>query len=411
MFVRNYFRQFLRDVRAQKLRLFLTVFGIVWGTAAVTLLLAFGEGLHKRVMRSQKGLGDAIVIAWPMRTTKPWEGLPRGRPIRMTDEQIAIVRSEVEEIDRISEEYQRDGARIAWGRKTLAADITAANVEFGVMRSLIPQEGGRYINQQDLAERRRVVFLGDQLKKDLFGESANAVGESVRIDGAPFLVVGVMVQKDQDSSYSGRDKDKIFLPATTYKGIYGPEEIDNFVFQVEDPLAVAAAKKKTIELIARLHRFDPTDEEAVQMWDTTEGTKFLTTFFVAFRAFLGVVGALTLVVGGIGVSNIMNVAVEERTKEIGIKMALGAKRRYVIGQFLFETLTITLLGGVFGFLISWSICGVFPKLGLEDYVGTPEISAQVATITTLILGGIGLLAGYFPARTAASLRPVEALRM
>jgi putative ABC transport system permease protein len=411
MVLRNYFRQFLRDVRAQKLRLFLTVFGIVWGTAAVTLLLAFGEGLHKRVLKSQKGLGDAIVIAWPMRTTKPWEGMPRGRPIRMTDDQIAIVRGEVEEIDRISEEYQRDGARIAWGKKTLAADISAANAEFGVMRNLIPEEGGRFINRQDLEERRRVVFLGDQLKKDLFGEAANAIGESVRIDGAPFLVVGVMARKDQDSSYSGRDKDKIFLPATTYKAIYGPEEIDNFVFQVEDPLEVAAAKKKTIELIARLHRFDPTDEEAVQMWDTTEGTKFLTTFFVAFRAFLGVVGALTLVVGGIGVSNIMNVAVEERTKEIGIKMALGARRRYVIGQFLFETLTITLLGGALGFLISWSICGIFPKLGLEDYVGAPEISAQVATITTLILGGIGLLAGYFPARTAASLRPVEALRM
>lgn len=329
----------------------------------------------------------------------------------MTEEDIAILRSEVEEIDRISEEYGRDGARIAWGKKTLATEISAANVEFAEMRSLVPVPGGRWFNEVDLAERRRVVFLGDQLKKDLIGESAEAVGQVVKIDGVPFQVVGVLTTKDQDSSYSGRDKDKIFLPSTTYKAIYGPDEIDNFIFQVLDPLRVTDAKKKVNQTAAHRHRFDPADEEAIQMWDTTEGMKFLTTFFVAFRVFLGVVGALTLVVGGIGVSNIMNVAVEERTKEIGIKMALGAKRRYVIGQFLFETLTITSLGGVIGFLISWAICTAFPSLGLEEYVGRPEISFQVAALTTLVLGLIGLVAGYFPARTAASLRPVEALKM
>jgi putative ABC transport system permease protein len=411
MALANYFRQFRRDVRAQKLRLFLTVFGIVWGTAAVTLLLAFGEGLQKNVVKSQKGLGDAIVIAWPMQTTLPWQGLPRGRPVRMTDEDMSILRSEVEEIGRLSEEYQRDSARIAWGAKTLSAQISGANVEFGEMRSLIPQEGGRWFNASDLEDRRRVVFIGDQLKVDLLGETAEAVGRQVKIDGVPFLVVGVMTTKEQDSSYSGRDKDKAIIPASTFKAIYGTKYIENFIFQAKQVQLVEAAKKKVISVAAQKYRFDPSDEEAIAMWDTTEGMKFLDTFFLAFRGFLGVVGALTLVVGGIGVSNIMNVVVEERTKEIGIKMALGAKRRYVIGQFLFETLLITVGGGAAGFLISWSICAVFPQLGLEEYVGTPRISFQVAAITTAILGGIGLLAGYFPARTASGLKPVEALRM
>jgi putative ABC transport system permease protein len=411
MYLRNYLRQFLRDVRAQKLRLFLTVFGLVWGTAAVTLMLAFGQGLHRQVLVAQKGLGDAIVIAWPSRTSKPWQGLPRGRRIQLVDEDIDLMRREVEELGRISEEYAVDGARMTWGKKSLSVDVSGTNVEFATMRSMNPQEGGRFLNQIDIDDRRRVVFIGDQLAKDLFGEATNPVGEQVKIDSALFTVVGVMVQKEQDSSYSGRDKDKAIIPASTFKAIYGTKYIENFIFQAKQVQLVEAAKKKVISVAAQKYRFDPSDEEAIAMWDTTEGMKFLDTFFLAFRGFLGVVGALTLVVGGIGVSNIMNVVVEERTKEIGIKMALGAKRRYVIGQFLFETLLITVGGGAAGFLISWSICAVFPQLGLEEYVGTPRISFQVAAITTAILGGIGLLAGYFPARTASGLKPVEALRM
>jgi putative ABC transport system permease protein len=408
--LRNSLRQFVRDVRSQKLRLFLTVFGIVWGTAAVTLLLAFGEGLHRRVLVSQKGLGDAIVIAWPARTSKPWEGLPRGRAVNLTEEDVARIGAEVGEIDRMSEEYMRD-SRIGWGKKTLSIEVSGVNVEYGTMRNMIAVDGGRFLDTRDLAERRRVIFLGDQLKKDLLGESVDAVGQIVRLDSVPFLVVGVMKTKDQDSSYSGRDKDKAIIPAPTFRSIYGPKYVDNFIFQVLDPTRVEGVKEQVLEVAARKHRFDPTDEEAIQMWDTTEGAKFLNTFFVTFRTFLGVVGALTLVVGGIGVSNIMNVAVEERTKEIGVKMALGAKRRWILNQFLIETLMLTIGGGIFGFLISWGICAVFPSLGLADYVGDPVISPQVAAITTAILGGIGVLAGYFPARAAASLRPVEALRM
>lgn len=411
MYLRNYLRQFLRDVRAQKLRLFLTVFGLVWGTAAVTLMLAFGEGLHKQVLVAQKGLGDAIVIAWPSRTSKPWQGLPRGRSIQLIDEDVELLRQEVEELGRISEEYATDGARMSYGKKSLSVDVSGTNVEFGAMRSMNPQEGGRFLNQTDIDDRRRVVFIGDQLRIDLFSAATDPVGEHVKIDGSPFTVVGVMVAKEQDSSYGGRDKDKAIIPASTFKAIYGTKYIENLIFQAREIQQIEATKKKVIAVAARKYRFDPSDEEAIQMWDTTEGTKFLDTFFLAFRGFLGVVGALTLVVGGIGVSNIMNVVVEERTKEIGIKMALGARRRYIVGQFLFETLLITIVGGVAGFLISWGICAIVPNFGVEEFIGTPRISIQVAAITTAILGLIGLLAGYFPARTASNLQPVEALRM
>jgi putative ABC transport system permease protein len=287
--------------------------------------------------------------------------------------------------------------------------LTGANPVFAAMRNLIPQEGGRYVNHLDMDERRRIVFLGDELADDLFG-TQDVIGKYVNVNGVPFLVVGVMQSKEQDSSYQGRDKDRASIPATTFRAMYGQEAFGNFVFQVHDAAEVERAKDKVIGTLARMHRFDPADKEAVRMWDVTENEKFMRQMMLGFRLFLGIMGVLTLVVGGIGVSNIMNVVVEERTKEIGIKMALGAKQRAVIAQFLFETMLLTLLGGVIGFALSWGICAVFPA-SLDEFVGTPAISLQVAVLTTAILGLVGFVAGFFPARTAARLNPVEALRL
>jgi putative ABC transport system permease protein len=225
------------------------------------------------------------------------------------------------------------------------------------------------------------------------------------------MVVGVMQQKEQDSNYSGQDKNKAFIPASTFRAVYNDKYVDNFVFQVADATQVEDAKNKVIATLGRVHRFDPEDKEAIQMWDTTENEKFMRSFMLGFRLFLGIVGTLTLIVGGIGVSNIMNVVVEERTKEIGVKMALGAHQSQIIGQFLFETFLLTGFGGAMGFLISWLICLVAPAIPIQQYIGVPQISLGVGAITTSILGAIGFLAGYFPARTAARLNPVEALRL
>ena len=407
--MKDVLKQLARDLKAEKLRTFLTIFGIVWGTVAISLMLAFGTGLHKQLIKSTAGLGDRIVIAWPGLTSIPYEGLGKGRRIRIRDEDLATARGSVEGLKAISGEYSKN-MKIEYGTKTLSVDTSGVAPEFGAMRNLIPQSGGRFIDAIDFSEQRRTVFLGDHLAKDIFGATP-PVGKTITVNQSPFLVVGVLSEKDQDSNYSGPDNDKMFIPATTFRALSGNKYIDNFVFQAALPGDTKQVMKRLSAALGKRLRFDADDKEALGMWDTTEQFQFFDLFMLAFNAFLGIIGVLTLVVGGIGVSNIMNVVVEERTREIGIKMALGAKQRYILRQFLIETMLVTFLGGAIGFAISLTVCAIFPKFGLSEYVGDPVVSPLVAILTSVALGLVGLVAGYFPARDAARLDPVVAMKL
>ncbi|MCP4901363.1 MAG: ABC transporter permease [bacterium] len=404
----SFVRQLLRDVASQKLRTFLTTFGIVWGTVAVSLLLAFGHGLHRQLVKSTAGLGDRIVIAWPMRTSMPYEGIGKGRRMRMMEEDIEYLKAQVELLDGISSEYSR-GLIARFGDRQRLIDVSGVSPAYGQMRNMVPAEGGRFINPVDMEQRRRIAFVGNELADDLFGE-VDPVGQEVMLHGSPFLVVGTLQPKEQDSSYSGRDHSKIIVPSSTFRALTGDKYMDNFIYKAPGPeYNEALTAQVRAALSDRLH-FHPEDRQAVQVWDTSEAFVFIDAFMLGFQVFLAIMGVFTLLVGGIGVSNIMNVVVEERTREIGIKMALGAKSGLVLSQFLLETMLLTAIGGAIGLALSYAICTGFPR-DFEEFVGIPTLSPGLALLTAGVLGLVGFLAGYFPARDAANLDPVVAMKL
>jgi putative ABC transport system permease protein len=328
----------------------------------------------------------------------------------MTEEDIVNIKKTVPAIKRISPEFTAYNVMLKSKRNSMTARVSGVWPEFHEMRNIIPQMGGRFINDNDMEEKRRAIFIGDELDRKFFpGE--DPVGQTLQLNGMPFVVVGVMQSKDQNSSYGGRDTRQAWIPATTFHGMHSRRYINNAVFQAHSSAAMQPAIDAVYRYMASKYNFDPEDKEALMVWDTTEGFKMFNTMFLAFRLLLLGIGCMTLITGGIGVTNIMNVVIEERTKEIGIKMALGAKRATIMWQFLFETILLTFIGGTIGYGIALAVVKVFPMMQLTEHLGTPTIHVAESLAAITILGVVAFLAGFFPARRAAGLEPVRALKL
>jgi len=404
-------QEFLFDLKNQKTRVFLTVAAIVWGTMSIVLLLSFGFGLEKRLTEGNLNWTESTVIVWFGETSKVYQGLPRGRTILFSDEDLTLLRENIPLVEKISPSHGRS-MRLRQGDVRTTTYGEGVAPDFGDMRRMFPQPGGRFINYEDVREQRRVAFLGDKIAATLFGDG-DPVGGIIEIDDIPFTVVGVMVPKMQTSMSNGPDAERVIIPYTTFATVYNRRNLYNILLRPGDRTKSAQLVADVKRLLGRKYRFDPEDEYAIRVFDTIEMEELGKKIWLGFNIFLGLVGSMTLVVAGVGVANIMYVVVKERTHELGIKRAVGAKRWHIMTQFVGESFLLTGGGGFIGIAISLAVIGLISMVPLDSgpmkYMGHPIFSWPVAVAAVAILTSIALIAGIFPAKQAADVDPVDAL--
>jgi putative ABC transport system permease protein len=407
-------RQTFAMFRAHKMRMFLTMFGIVWGISSVILLVGLGRGFSVDNHRRMQTLGKDLVIVWGGRTSAQAGGLAAGREIRLVVDDARLIRDECYLIKNVSPELRRGVPEVS-SYNSANRDVVGMWPSYQDFRSLILEEG-RPITEEDESQARRVVILGDAARKQLFSGQA-AVGASILIQSVPYTVVGVLQEKKQNSNYSGPDNDYLYAPYSAVARDFPPPEkpgivrgyLNDIVFEVADSEAHDDAVQQVRRVLGRVHHFDETDKDALFIWDTMEGAKLVENIFNVVTIFFACVAIMTLCLGGIGVMNIMLVSVTERTREIGMRKAIGATRRDILRQFFAESALLTAASGALGLALGVGLCAGLNALPLPDFVPHPIISPLSIIASVLTLSVITVTAGVYPAQRAAEMEPVESL--
>ena len=408
-------RYFAKELRKRKKKTALITFAITWGTLSILLLMSFGRGLSNSFRISFKGLGDNLIMIYRGQTSKDYHGLPKGRRIMIYPRDISLLSALIPEIELISPE-SNDYFTITGGGRETNRNVCGVGPSFGMMRSMIAEGGGRFINEDDESSARRVAFIGWNMAKNLF-PAENPVGRTIIINRVPFTVIGVMKKKLQSSAYQGFDADHAYIPYSTFSRIHSQLYIDRIHIQPKRREDNKLVERRIREILGREYRFDPKDDYALGVWNTIEQAEVAGKIFTGIEIFLALIGGLTLLIGAVGVTNLMYALVKERTREIGIKMALGARRRHIILQFLLETLFIFSKGTFWGTAIAYTIVRLtrlvpisYELTGIQTYLLRPIFSLDILIIFLVVLGTLVFLSGIFPAARASRLNPVEALR-
>jgi putative ABC transport system permease protein len=411
------FRDLLRDTLAtlwaHKRRSLLTMFGIAWGIISITLMVAAGEGLGRGIRKQHENFGKDVMIVFSGRTSMQAGGTRSGRVIHWMEDDYIEVAKETPACKYVMPELGNN-VKVHSAFNSGDIDVVGSLPPFTEIRSVTVDQG-RFYNEVDNREARNVAFLGSDTKKQLFAER-DALGQTIELNGIPYTVIGVMKTKDQNSSYDGVDIRKIFIPFNSMKRDFPnkPPAVEHSV----DRLLVAPWSLETHpdcvrqvrRSLARLHDFDPRDEEAASIWDTVKGAQANRMIFVGMEVFMGAVGIATIFLGGLGVMNVMLVSVRERTREIGVRKALGATRESILRQFFLETVILVGISGGTGLIISYTVCGLFNLLPKFPFFDGLVPSWELSALTIGLLAIIAVLSALYPANEAASVDPIEALR-
>lgn len=414
MVLRDLIRDVFHTLWAHKLRTALTMFGIAWGVISIVLMVAAGEGLRQGQAKVAQNFGKDVMIVFAGRTSLQAGGARAGRRVEFEDTEVQYLSEQSPDCQWILPELSQEKVRIHSNYNAGAQMLAGSYPPFADVRSIAVGEG-RFYNWNDLADSRRVAFIGTEVRKQLFS-GHNAVGENLYLNDIPYKVIGVMKPKDQDSSYDGFDVNKIFIPYSTIHNDFPnrpPAKAHGLDRLLVTPKSVGqhtACKNEVIAALAQVHGFDRNDTEAANVWDTIEEAEAFETMTNGMKAFLGAVGFTTLFLGGLGVMNVMLVAVRERTREIGVRKAVGAQSRTIMMQFFVETMIVVFASGGLGMVLSFGFCAVFNLLPMPQYFAGLLPTWQSALLSIGLLGTVALLAAMYPARQAARIDPIEALR-
>jgi putative ABC transport system permease protein len=429
--MRDILVQVFVNLRANKLRSFLTMFGILWGVISVVVLSATGEGFQRGNQRVLEELGKNIGIVWGGRTSMQAGGERAGRVVLLTLDDARALARESTMIAVVSPELQHNGLTVKSAFNSARITVHGIEPQYQDIRT-IDIEHGRGFRFSDEEQALRLAVVGSDAAAQLFG-TRDSVGQSVTIGGLPFVVIGKIRKKDQDSNYSGPDNDKVFIPYSAMARDFprtdvAPGVVSNLIVAPQ-PWVIARLpgvlenrsgriedidwplEREVRRILGPRHRFDPEDRNAVAMWDTSLQTLMFGRMVQTMKDFFSLVGLVTLALGGLGVMNIMLVAVRERTREIGVRKALGATTRQIQKQFFLEGFLLTMISGALGFAVALALCAAVNTLPMPTRFQGMILTWQAGAAAVAVLTLIGVVTSTYPARRAALLPPVEALRV